>query len=303
MLMKTRSVTFGVAAFFLFIEMLQPLAASLPGSKVNKGTAVSVTRAKKSCFDDITEITGGLVPKAEVLVWPDREGYRITKILVESGMKVEVGQVLAQLAGPEAQQGSGDPAPVKAPVSGTIGKTSAVVGAIASTRAEPLFRIIADGELELSGQILAKSMAGLSAGLPATIKVVGIGELPGRVRFISNMIDSTTQLGEVRVSISLDEQLKPGMFARAIVKSGQRCGRVAIPLSALLYGEEGSVVQVVRDDRVESRIVSTGLRSKRNVEIRQGIQEGDMVVVNAGAFLRDGDRVRPVVADDSIIWK
>jgi HlyD family secretion protein len=125
--------------------------------------------------------------------------------------------------------------------------------------------------------------------------------LPGRVRFVSKTVDSTTQLGEVRVSISFDKRLKAGMFGRAIINSGQRCDRVAVPLSALLYGEGVSVVQVVRDERIESRIVTTGLQSEGNVEIRQGI--GDMVVARAGAFLRDGDRVTPVVVDDSAIWK
>jgi HlyD family secretion protein len=130
-----------------------------------------------------------------------------------------------------------------------------------------------------------------------------VGELPGQARFVSKTVDSTTQLGEVRVSISFDERLKVGMFGRAIINSGQRCDRVAIPPSALLYGQEGSVVQVVRDERIESRIVTTGLRSEGNVEIRQGIVEGDMVVARAGAFLRDGDRVKPVVVDDSLVRK
>ncbi|MFZ0494951.1 MAG: efflux RND transporter periplasmic adaptor subunit [Methylocella sp.] len=258
-----------------------------------------MTKAKKTCFDDMTEITGVLVPKHEVQVRPDREGLQISKVLVEAGAKVNVGQALAQLANPEAQQGSGDPVSVQAPVAGIIGKASAVIGTMASARAEPLFQIIAGGELELSAQISTKSLSGLSSGLPAKIKVVGVGELPGRVRFVSKTVDSTTQLGEVRVSISFDERLKAGMFGRAIINSGQRCDRVAVPLSALLYGQEGSVVQVVHDERIESRIVTTGLQSEGNVEIRQGIVEGDMVVARAGAFLRDGDRVKPVVVDDS----
>ena len=264
---------------------------------------MSVTKAKKTCFDDKTEITGGLVPKDEVLVRPDREGYQISKVLVEAGAKVIAGQALAQLANPEAQQGTGDPVSVQAPVAGIIGKASAVIGTIASARAEPLFQIIAGGELELLAQISTKSLSKLSSGLPAKLKVVGVGELPGRVRFVSKTVDSTTQLGEVRVSISFDERLKAGMFGRAIINSGQRCDRVAVPLSALLYGEGVSVVQVVRDERIESRIVTTGLQSQGNVEIRQGIVEGDMVVARAGAFLRDGDRVTPVVVDDSVIWK
>jgi len=308
MFIRSRIAKFGLAALFVpaslfLVEASQLFAASPPGPKVSKGAAVSVTKAKKTCFDDKTEITGGLVPKDEVLVRPDREGYQISKVLVEAGAKVIAGQALAQLANPEAQQGTGDPVSVQAPVAGIIGKASAVIGTIASARAEPLFQIIAGGELELLAQISTKSLSKLSSGLPAKLKVVGVGELPGRVRFVSKTVDSTTQLGEVRVSISFDERLKAGMFGRAIINSGQRCDRVAVPLSALLYGEGVSVVQVVRDERIESRIVTTGLQSQGNVEIRQGIVEGDMVVARAGAFLRDGDRVTPVVVADSVIWK
>ena len=308
MFIRFRIAKFGLAALFVptslfLVETSQLFAADRPGPKVSTGAAVSVTKANKTCFDDTTEITGVLVPKHEVQVRPDREGLQISKVLVEAGAKVNVGQALVQLANPEAKQGSGDPALVQAPVAGIIGEASAVIGTMASARAEPLFQIIAGGELELSAQISTKSLSRLSSGLPGKIRVVGVGELPGQARFVSKTVDSTTQLGEVRVSISFDERLKVGMFGRAIINSGQRCGRVAIPLSALLYGQEGSVVQVVHDERIESRIVTIGLRSEGNVEIRQGIVEGDMVVARAGAFLRDGDRVKPVVVDDSLVRK
>jgi len=301
----SRIAKFGLSALCLssslFLIAPPLIAGGPPGLKPSLGEAVSVTRAKKICFDDMTEITGGLVPKDEVLVRPDREGYLIAKVLVEAGAKVNAGQILAQLANPETQLGSGDLVPVQAPVAGIIGKASAVIGSPASARSEPLFHIIAGGELELSAQISTKSLAKLSSGLPATIKIVGVGEVPGRVRFVSRAVDPANQLGEVRVSIPFDERLKAGMFGRAIINSGQRCGRVAIPLSALLYGEEGSVVQVVRDERIESRIVTTGLRSDGNVEIRQGILDGELVVARAGALLRDGDRVTPVLVDDTLI--
>jgi Biotin-lipoyl like len=103
--------------------------------------------AKKNCFDDVTEITGGLVPKQEVQVRPDREGLQISKVLVEAGAKVNAGQALAQLVNPESQQSAGDLVSVQAPVAGIIRNTSAVIGTIASARAEP------GGELELSAQI------------------------------------------------------------------------------------------------------------------------------------------------------
>jgi len=83
---------------------------------------------------------------------------------------------------------------------------------------------------------------------------------------------------------------------RAQIKTGQSCG-IAVPLTAILYGTAGTVVQVVRRQRVETRRVETGLMSQGQVEIREGVVEGDVIVTRAGALLREGDPVRPVMAD------
>jgi hypothetical protein len=65
-----------------------------------------------------------------------------------------------------------------------------------------------------------------------------------------------------------------------------------------LYGPGGAVVQVVRDGRIETRGVSVGLLAAGQAEIREGLSEGDMVVARAGAFVREGDRVRPVLVGE-----
>ena len=67
-----------------------------------------------------------------------------------------------------------------------------------------------------------------------------------------------------------------------------------MPLTAVLYGAGGTVVQVVRRARVETKRVEVGLMSGGQVEIRDGLVEGDIVVARAGALLREGDPVRPV---------
>ena len=65
----------------------------------------------------------------------------------------------------------------------------------------------------------------------------------------------------------------------------------------MLYGTGGPVVQVVRDNRVETRRVNVGLVTGGRTEIRDGVSEGETVIARAGAFFRDGDRVRAIAAD------
>ena len=51
---------------------------------------------------------------------------------------------------------------------------------------------------------------------------------------------------------------------------------------------------VVRDGKVEERRVTTGIVEGDFVEIRDGLAVGDSIVARAAAFLRPGDRVRPM---------
>jgi len=59
------------------------------------------------------------------------------------------------------------------------------------------------------------------------------------------------------------------------------------------------VVQVIRRNRVETKRVEIGLMSGGNIEVRDGLNEGDVVVARAGALLREGDPVRPVMAAEA----
>jgi multidrug efflux pump subunit AcrA (membrane-fusion protein) len=283
----------GALAAGFFAASAPSFAAGESDSNAYAGAAVTAVKAKKRCFSDTIEVTGLLVPREEVLVRPDREGLQISQVLVEAGDTVTSGQALARLT--DVQQGGGAVVTIQAPVAGIIRKVSATVGTMASARAEPLFQIIARGELELLADISTKQISKLSPGQTAQIKIVGVGELTGRVRLVSKTIDPTTQLSQARVFIGNNQRLRVGSFGRATVVAGQSCG-VAVPLSAVLYGTESAIVEVVRDNRIETRQVTVGLLSEGEAEIREGLSEADLVVARAGAFLREGDRVRPVVA-------
>jgi HlyD family secretion protein len=276
-----------------------PTDRSIAESRVGNASdrAVTVTQTRKVCFADTLQVNGVIVPVNEVLVRPDREGLQISQVLVEPGDTVVLGQVLARLTAPDGQQGGGAGIAVQAPAAGIVVSTIAVIGATASARAEPLFRIAARGEMELLAETPVQSLAGLAAKQPAKVEIVGIGELPGEVRLISTAVNPTTQLGQVRLSVGNDPRLRVGAFGRAKIEVGRRCN-AAVPLSAVLYGPGGALVQVVRDGRIETRGVTVGLLAAGQAEIREGLSEGDMVVARAGAFVREGDRVRPVLVGE-----
>jgi hypothetical protein len=140
-----------------------------------------------------------------------------------------------------------------------------------------------------------RDLGKLQANQTAPIKIIGAGDVDGKVRRVAPTVEPNSQLGQVIVGINAPRRLLVNSSGRAQIRTGQSCG-VALPLTAILYGSAGTVVQVIKHDRVETRRVETGLMQAGQVEIRGGVQEGDIVVARAGALLREGDPVRPVMA-------
>ena len=261
------------------------------------GAAVTVVKAAKSCFADTIAVSGLVVPREEVPVRPEREGFLVSAVLVEAGDTVSKGQVMARLLPPGAPSGMAATA-LPAPIGGTVLKADATIGALASAspKAPALFPIIAGGEFELAAEMPTRHLGRLSPGQAAKVQLVGVGEVPGQLRTIATAVNAMSQLAQIRIFLGTNQALRVGAFGRAIIVTGQSCG-VAVPLSAVLYGSEGAAVAVVRGDRVETRRVTVGLFSEGEAEIREGLTEGEMVVARAGAFVREGDRVRPVVSE------
>jgi HlyD family secretion protein len=270
----------------------QSLLAADDPEVAPRGAAVTVLKAAKSCFANIVEVSGTIIPRDETQVRPERMGLKVAEVLADAGDSVTAGQVLARLSLPEGGQVT-----VQAPVAGLISATTASVGAMASGKGEALFSIIARSEFDLVGLVPTRDIARLAVNQAARIKVIGAGEVDGKVRRLSTTVQPDSQLAQAFISITTNRRLLVNSSGRAMITTGQSCG-VSVPLTAILYGSAGTVVQVVRRARVETRRVETGLMSAGQVEIRDGIVEGDIVVARAGALLREGDPVRPVTAAD-----
>ena len=185
---------------------------------------------------------------------------------------------------------------IRAPEAGIVNRRTARVGATATAIGEPLFRLIARGEIELEGEVPETWLARMKAGDPARLTLDQGRVVEGKVRRVYPEVDRMTRLGKVRIRLADDPALRIGAFARGSVEIARREG-VAVPVSSLIYAADGRAsLLVVRDERVEARTVTPGLSAEGFTEIRDGVAAGERVVARAGSFLRDGDRVRAVDA-------
>jgi multidrug efflux pump subunit AcrA (membrane-fusion protein) len=275
-----------------------------PGS--TGGAIVRVVHAVRECFSDSIFVTGFLVAKQEALVLIN-EGSRITEVISREGDQVKAGQVIARAVrqdGPPSGATAATARPtsteitLKAPASGLVIQSTARVGAVPSPRGEPMFRIMIDKEIEFEAEVPSIHVPKLRIGQAARVNIEYGVEMNGRIRRVPAEIDRITQIGRARLSVSQDPSLRVGLFARATIDASQSCG-VAAPREAVFVRTDGTSLQVVRNQKVETRRVRLGLSSDSKFEIREGLEEGDIVVANAGTSLHDGDQVQTTFVDES----
>lgn len=207
----------------------------------------------------------------------------------------------AQLAQAEAQQDVAalrlSQTEITAPVYGVVGAREAQVGALTAGASAPLLTLYENGTMELSAEVIETALADIEAGDGGIVEVAGVGPLVGLVRSVSPTVDPTTRLGEVLITLEGDPGLKSGLFGRGEIETDRHMA-VTVPITALLSDATGAYVQVIDDGVVRRRDVTAGLVWQDRREIVAGLDEGEVVVARAGAFFRDGDRVRGV-ADET----
>jgi HlyD family secretion protein len=202
----------------------------------------------------------------------------------------------AQLAEAEARLGRTE---IRAPADGIVLTRNAEAGQAVTPGGPALFRLARGGEVEMRAQAAEQDLPRLSVGQTAEVRVTGVATpFAGKVRLLAAVIDPQSRLGEVRVSLPKDPNLRPGAFARGDVKVGSDV-RPIVPQTALLSDARGSYVLIVGPDgHVRRREVHVGGAQATGLVIADGLDGSERVVTTAAAFLHDGELVRVAPARD-----
>jgi membrane fusion protein (multidrug efflux system) len=89
-------------------------------------------------------------------------------------------------------------------------------------------------------------------------------------------------------------EILPDMFARVEIVKKSLPDTLAVPLYTVISRNNEHIVYVVEEDRIVSRRVSLGLQEGWMIEIREGLREGETVVVVGHRSVNDGQNVNIV---------
>ncbi|MCL2441331.1 MAG: efflux RND transporter periplasmic adaptor subunit [Treponema sp.] len=260
--------------------------------------AVNTIAAVQGQIQDYITFSGDIIAGSTVDVLPEAAG-RVTEIFVTVGRRVNRGDRIASID-PSRPGMTFRQSIATAPISGTIVMIPAQVG-MTVTQAVPLARIAGGGGLEIRLNVAERFISRMALNLSCEITLdAWPGEIfYGTVSEISPTVDLASRTMEVRVNVTdQGSKLKPGMFARVRVITERKDNIVKIPAAAVInrFGEQ--YVYVVGKDEeneeidiVRKRIVTCGILIDGVVEILNGLEANEEVVVRGQSLLDDGTRV------------
>jgi RND family efflux transporter MFP subunit len=199
-------------------------------------------------------------------------------------------------------------ATIRAPYTGVVTMRYADTGALipagtAEGLNQAVVRLAQSDVLRLRMPIPERDVPMVHIGSIVSVHVQATGQqFPGKVvRFTRDVSNSTrTMLTEVDVA-NPDLTLTPGMYADVTFNLEEKNNALIVPASAVIQGDQPSVMLVDSHNRVEKRPIVLGIAGANSQEITSGLQPGDRVIIGGASTLQPGQQVDPKPAPNDLV--
>ncbi len=194
---------------------------------------------------------------------------------------------------------------VTAPFAGVVTKRYADTGSMiqagtaSQTQAEPIVKLSENTLLRLILPVPESAVPTVHIGQQVEVQVPTLHRsFPGRVARFDDKLSMSTRTMDTEVDVPNPNLiLIPGMYAEVNLTLTQRNDVLTVPVTAVdvdsANQSQGSVMVVTADGRVATRKIELGLETASRMEVRSGLNEGDLVVISGRAMLQPDQEVRP----------
>ena len=178
--------------------------------------------------------------------------------------------------------------------SGVVASVNAEIGQIIGA-GQTVATLVPDGEKEIEINIPENRLEEICSAQQIKVSFWALPDvvLDGQLREVSPMADSATHTYKMRVSLlDAPPQLKLGMTAAVTVVNQREKAAVFLPLAAVYQTGDTPSVWVVNEGVANLRLVKIGTFGDNQVQVMEGLNEGDIVVTAGVHKLKEGQKVR-----------
>jgi multidrug efflux pump subunit AcrA (membrane-fusion protein) len=249
---------------------------------------VLASPARVTPYEESLVFYGTLEPRDQVMVFPDAPG-KVISFAVREGTAVGKGTTIATvdraIAGLDYK-----PLVVASPAYGVVAEVLVDPG-MQVAPSTPMAKIYRTKDLILPLDVGEKDFPKIEVGQKVKITFATFPDevFEGEVKRIFPALDPLSHMVRAEVTINdAERELRAGMFARADISVGYREEVLFVPREAVSREGEETFVWGLDGGKLARRPVCVGAVCGDAVEIKEGLKEGDLVVVRGGEGLGDG---------------
>ena len=193
----------------------------------------------------------------------------------------------------QASQRKLSDANLKSPIDGIVNKKYIEVGAFVNAQGTQMFELVDVSKLKLKVNVNESQVANLKIGDQIDIKssVFPDQKFTGKITFIASKADATLNFPlEIEVANNAKSSLKAGMYGTAVFNFPKQAPSILVPRTSFVGSVSSNQVYVLDQATKTSktRTVVTGRILGENVEILDGLKEGEIVITSGQINLADG---------------
>jgi HlyD family secretion protein len=207
------------------------------------------------------------------------------------GFQGQLSSAKGKYMGAQAQYGYSE---IRSPIDGVVTERPLYPGEMPAAGV-PLITVMDISLVTARAHIPQKDAALLKLGDDATVEVPGLEKpVEGKVTLVSPALDPNSTTVEVWVQAKNPKQiLKPGTSVRLSMVSESVPDALVVPAAAVLTGADGATTVMVigSDQKAHQTGVKAGIKQEDNIQILEGLKEGQSVVASGAYGLPDNTKV------------
>jgi membrane fusion protein, multidrug efflux system len=181
---------------------------------------------------------------------------------------------------------------IKAPINGSIEAVDLKVGQVAAP-GMPYFKVVNVSIVKAVAEVSEAYAGSVHQGDEVEIEFPDLNKkINSRIGFASKFIDPLNRTFSVEVPLVGVTDIKPNMVARLKITEYQKKNTVVVPSNCVQVTEKEAFVMVAKDENGKmvalKQLVKLGLSNKNITEVIDGLQVGDLLIVNGFQELAEG---------------
>jgi len=267
--------------------------------KATEAIPVKVLKVQLKGLSEVLEYTGDIKAQDEAIVYPKVSGKIMEKVKVD-GSAVTKGETIAYIDRDEVGL-KFEKAPVESPLTGIVGRVYVDLGQNVSIDT-PVALVVDMDKIKIELDIPEKYLPRVSLGQAARINVDAYPEeeFSGLVAKISPVVDLETRSAPIEITVDNPQhRLQSGMFAKVRLILAEHKNVPVILKEAVIGKEPDLYVYAIENNQAVLKKITLGIRQGPYYQVREGLKEGDLVVIMGQQRLRDNAQVSAEIEEET----